>query len=192
MSRVARFIRLCWILGILTPAFAYSPPLPAHQRVDHTAAGWPVGAFTLTDHRGGAFTQEHLNGHWTFVMLGNSRCGEPCGAALEALAGLFRRIGKTQAIRTTQVALISMDSQGDTPARLARYLEPYDPRFIGATGPWSTLERLADDLGVSPTAADHVGSLWLIGPDGVVRVRFLPSHDVLLLTAEFLKIRARG
>jgi len=36
----------------------------------------------------------------------------------------------------------------------------------------------------------YAGSLVLIGPDGVVRVEFLPPFDPLLLTAEYLKTRA--
>jgi hypothetical protein len=31
----------------------------------------------------------------------------------------------------------------------------------------------------------------VIGPDGILRAELLPPYDVLLLTAEFMKIRSR-
>jgi protein SCO1 len=196
VNRNACLAWLCFTLGFaaMTPVLADPARL---QQVDHSA-GWPLGPFTLVDHRDSDFTQANLQGRWTFLLLGDTRCGEPCVAALSALDGLYRRIGRTQAIKTTQVVFVSWDSDGDTPARLARYLEPYDPRFIGVTGASPTLDKLADDLGVplSPTesadARGHLGSIWLIGPDGVIRVRFLPPYDVPLLTAEYLKTRLRG
>jgi len=113
---------------------------------------------------------------------------------------MYQRIGGTKAITTTQVLFVSFDPQGDTPALLQKYLAPFDSRFIGATAPWQTLKRLADDLNMSarlpesPVSAgnnSYHGSLLLMGPDGTVRGEFLPPFDVLLLTAEYLKTRAR-
>jgi cytochrome oxidase Cu insertion factor (SCO1/SenC/PrrC family) len=82
-------------------------------------------------------------------------------------------------------------------------MEPFDKRFVGVTGSRQTLKRLVDDLSVSvrvaaaPGAGDvsknsYSGSLLLMGPDGTVRSELLPPFDVLLLTAEYLKTRARG
>jgi protein SCO1/2 len=188
---------LCFTLGfaVMTPVLADPARL---QQVDLSSAGWPLGVFALVDQRGSSLTEADLQGRWTFMLLGDGNCGEACAAALSALAGLYRRIGGTQAIETTQVVFVSLDPVGDAPARLARYVELHDPRFIGAAGPRPTLEKLADDLGVSLSpiepagAGGYPGSIWLVGPDGVIRVRFLPPYDVPLLTAEYLKTRLRG
>lgn len=187
MKRVAC---LAWLgctlgLGYATPALADRLP----QQVNLEAAGWPLGDFALTDHRGAPFTQENLRGRWTLLLLEDSRCGAPCEAALSALAGLYRRIHATQAIQTMQVVLVLPDSHGYPPERLGPYLARFDPRFIGAYGSRATLRGLADDLGVARRSG--AGSIWVIGPDGILRSELLPPFDVLLLTAEFMKTRSR-
>ena len=187
-------------LGIAT---AISADHVASQRVDRSNAFWPVDAFTLVDHRGQTLTHEHLQGHWTLVLFGDTRCADSCTAPLAALAGMYTRIARTEALKSTQVLFVSLDPQRDTPARLKQYLAPYDERFLGATGPTQTVNGLADALGatlpddVQPVSSNHGrgrynGSLFVIGPDGAVRAEFLPPFDPLQLTAAFLKTRARN
>jgi protein SCO1/2 len=198
--KVRRFLLVIfYFLGLaaITPALAHHNEA---QRVNRVTEGWPTDAFSLLDHHSKEFTQDRLRGRWTFVLLGDTHCAEPCVAALSALAGMCRRIAPTEALRTTQVLFISLDPERDTPTRLQKYLATFDERFIGATGSKQTLRRLVDDLN-APTAAQaelvssgnsgYSGSLLLIGPDGVVRAEFLPPFDMLRLTAEYLKTRAR-
>jgi protein SCO1/2 len=54
---------------------------------------------------------------------------------------------------------------------------PYPPQYLRA---------------VTPGGQGHVGSIWLIGPDGVIRTELLPPFDVPLLTAAYLKLRLKG
>jgi protein SCO1 len=107
-----------------------------------------------------------------------------------------QRIVQTKAIKTTQVLFVSLDPQRDTPEILRRYLIAFDDRFIGVSGSLQTLKGLTEDLGASGPASgvdktSYAGSLVLIGPDRVVRAELLPPFDPLLLTAEYLKTRAR-
>jgi protein SCO1/2 len=173
------------------------------QRVKRMSEAWPVGDFTLVDQYGKAFTGKQMLARWSFIVLGNSHCAEPCKTALSALTGMFQRIAGTKPIETTQVLFVSLDPERDSPASLQRYLAPFDKRFVGVTGSWQTLKQLAADLGVSarlPTspgianASDNKynGSLLLMGPDGTVLSEFLPPFDVSLFTAEDLKTRVRG
>jgi len=189
-----------WLLaaGPILPALAHHGE---SQRVNLAAQGWPVDSFTLLDQYGKAFTQDHLQGQWTFVLFGDTHCTQPCTAALSALVAMHQRIAPTEAIKTTQVLFVSLDPARDTPEILRRYLAPFDQRFIGVGGSRQTLRRFTEDLGVSlpnplqPAATvddtSYAGSLVLIGPDGVVRAELLPPFDALLLTAEYLKTRAR-
>jgi protein SCO1 len=194
------FVISLWLLaaGPILPALA---DYGESQRVNLASKGWPVDSFTLVDQYGKAFTQERLRGQWTFVLFGDTRCAQPCTAALSALVALHQRIARADAIRTTKVLFVSLDPERDTPEILRRYLGSFDERFIGATGSWETLKRLADDLGVSlydpfqPASrvdnTSYAGSLVLIGPDGVVRAELLPPFDALLLTAEYMRTRSR-
>jgi len=165
---------------------------PPPQRVSRHAAGWPIGAFALSDHLGKPFTQDRLRERWTFILLGDTHCGEACSSALSALSGLLRRIATTDAVRTTQIVFVSLDPEHDSAQRLQQYLAAYDPRFVAATGPRAALAQLVDDIGASEAEKTYRGSLVLVGPDGAIRAEYLPPFDTKRLTAEFLKARARG
>jgi len=182
--------------------FAVGPILPAlahdgeSQRVNLASQGWPVDSFTLVDQYGDAFTQERLQGQWTFVLFGDTHCGQPCTEALSSLVAMDQRIARAKAIKTTQVLFVSLDPQRDTPEVLRRYLTAFDDHFIGVSGSLQTLKGLTEELGASVPVSGvdktrYAGSLVLIGPDRVVRVELLPPFDPLLLTAEYLKTRAR-
>ncbi|HYU68028.1 MAG TPA: SCO family protein [Burkholderiales bacterium] len=187
-----RHSRLAPVTALLVLALA-APAAADHtesQRVNRDLEGWMVGDFSLIDHNGRAFTQARLSGQWTFVLFGDTRCSERCTSALAALAGMCRRIARTEAVKTTQVLFVSLDPEYDSAQGLRRYLAPFDERFIGARGSRETLARLVEDLIPPGTrAAGGAGSLVLIGPDRDVRGEFLPPYDVLLLTAQFLKTR---
>lgn len=192
---------LLFILCLGAPALAHDVVV---QGVSKTVSGWPIAAFTLTDLQGKPFTQDNLQGRWTFVLFGDTQCGRECTDALAALDGLYKRIAGADALKATQVVFIALDPQRDTPARIREYLRPFDARFIGSTGPPATLARLADDMGLADDAAaasasspdhdhdrEHRRSLLLIGPDSVVRVRYVAPYDVLRLTSHFMRTRSR-
>jgi len=192
------FIAALLAIGCTQPAFANHGEV---QQVEMAAQGWPIGEFSLTDQHGKIFTQENFQGRWTFVMLGDTRCGQPCDAALRALATMYQRLAATAALKTTQVLFVSGDPQRDTPENLRRYLAAFDPRFVGVSGSPRDIKRLADDLDVTvpnpqrtvslANDVSYVGSIHLIGPDGAIRAEFLPPFDPLLLTSKFLRIRSR-
>lgn len=180
---------LAWMLGVALPARADHQRV---QRADLSAAGWPVGSFRLTDHQGRAFTQESLQGRWTFVLLGDAQCTEACSTPLAALAALRRRIAGTEALKTTQVVFVRLDPQGGEGAqRLRDGVLGFDDTFIAATGSAAMLAGLADDLGLGAAPDGTRGSMVLVGPDGAVRAHYLPPFDVRLLTAHYLKTRSR-
>ena len=184
------------LIGVALPVLGHHGE---RQPVESKLHGWAVGPFALTDQHGRAYTDEHLHGCWTFVLIGDTgSCAVECGAALAALVGLCQRIARADAMQTTRIVFVSLDPKRDTPTRLRVYLAAYDSRFIGATGAPATLLRLVDDLGAgaaggagaaSPSPAFR-GSLLLIGPDATIRAEYLPPFDVPRLTAAYL--RARG
>lgn len=168
------------------------------QEVDLALSGWPLSDFALSDLNGNPFTLDNLAGHWTFLLLRDRGCVEPCAAALSALSGVYHRLAGTQALRTTQVIVVSLDVDDSLPG-MGRELAAYDGRFVAVTGPRNALEGLATELrgsmpppSVQQGVGTREGSLWLIGPDAVVRAELLPPHDVRMLTATYLRTRLRG
>ncbi len=166
-----------------TPAWAHHG---ATQRVDDRVAGWRLDSLALTNDRRQAVTEQLLQGRWNFVLFGSaSRCAEQCVEALNALVGMHKRIARSDKIKTTQLLFVA----ADTPERLRAYLAGYDAPIIGYTGTPQMLQRLRDELEIAP---DSRSSLWLIGPDLVVRGEFLPPFDAKLLTSAYLMTRLRG
>ena len=103
-----------WLLaaGPVPPARAQDGE---SQRVNLALQGWPVDSFSLIDQHGKAFTHQRLQGQWTFVLFGDTRCAQPCDAALSALVSMDQRIARAEAIKTTQVLFVSLDPERDTP-----------------------------------------------------------------------------
>jgi protein SCO1/2 len=182
------------MIAVFSVASAAEPA--GRQRTSRLSGGWPVEDFALIDQHGKPFTQDQFIGQWTFVLLGDTRCGEPCAAALAALTGMRQRIAGTSRVKTTQVLFVSVAQE--SPEELRRYLAPYDEHFIGASGPPQTLAKLADELSSadaglvsSSPAADrkYSGTLSLVDPDGILWGQFLPPYEVRMLTARYLKTR---
>lgn len=189
LAKKLRFSAAVLAVTLAVPALAdQAEP----QEVNRELEGWMVGEFTLVDLQGNAFTAEQLTGRWTFVLLGDTRCGERCTSALAVLAGMVQRIARTEVVKSTQVLFVSLEPARDSTANLRRYLAPYGPRFIGARGNDENRSRLVEDLtspGSTRGAGRSPGSLLLVGPDRYVRGEFLPPYDVLQLTARFMKTR---
>lgn len=181
-------------IGLALTAAAGRSDDPPAQQVDLAPAGWPIGELALVDQIGRPVTQQALQGQWTFLLVTSDGCSEPCTAALAALAGLYRRIARSTALRTTQVIVVSLDPR-QSPAELYGHLVTHDPRFLAAGGSADAVAGLARDLGVAdfPAASPEVsesGAMWLIDSDGVIRARLLPPYDVPRLTATYLRTRA--
>lgn len=189
---------LLLVLGVTAP-LAHRLP---EQGVSLDCAGWPIGDLALMDDRGRPFLTDNLRGRWTLLAIADRGCGNPCAETVLALSGLLRRIAEAKVLETTQAVLVSLRA-ADSGTDLAGLLAPQDPRLIGVTAPPEGLAQLADDLGIpyplisgawAPPAGgqDRAGSIWLIGPDAVIRAELLPPFDVPLLTAKYLRIRLRG
>ncbi len=188
---MARRLLLQQIAGLVaaacTPAWAGHGPT---QRVDDHVAGWQLDSLALTNDRRQAVTEKLLKGHWNFVLFGSaSRCTEQCVEALNALVGMHKRIAASDKIKTTQLLFVALDAAADTPERLRAYLAGYDAPIIGYSGTPQMLKRLRDELQIAP---DSRSSLWLIGPNLVVRAEFLPPYDAKLLASFYMRMRSRG
>jgi protein SCO1/2 len=196
IRRAAR--RIATIMVVLLGAAAGSAwaERAGPQKVSRLTGGWALDDFVLTDQHGKPFTQKNLDGQWTFVLFGDTRCGAPCEQALAALTGMRQRIAGTNRVDTTQVLFVSVAQ--DPPEELRRFLAPYDEHFIGASGSPQTIARLAQSLGMADDAAppssagpgrSYSGVLALIDPDGIVWGQYLPPFHVQMLTARYLKTR---
>ena len=141
-------------------------------------------AFALTDEQGAPFTNASLKGHWTILFAGFTTCPDICPATLTLMKSVIDGMG-TEGDKV-RMLLLSVDPERDTPERLKGYVQYFDPRFKGATGPNEQLDRLARAMsfvytkvpGATPESytMDHSAALMLINPDGELAGFFTAPH----------------
>lgn len=131
--------------------------------------------FQLLDDQGRSFGPERLRRKWTLAFLGFTRCPDVCPTAMATLRQFKSLIADQALAADTQVLMISLDPEFDTPERLGQYVRQFDPSFIGVTGPLAELQPLARQLHVVyELGADH----------GTERAELMHSDQILLFDPE--------
>ena len=157
----------------------------------------PLQAFQLTDSTGGPFTNDSLQGHWTLLSFGYTHCPDVCPTTLAMLEGVQRRLPAD----APQVVFVSVDPERDTPSRLARYVQYFNPEFLGATGDHEALKGLTQPLGIlyqrveDQNSAlgylvDHSAQIVLVDPQTRLHALFSPPHDPDKIAGDLQQIRA--
>jgi protein SCO1 len=197
--------KLIWGLVLVGAALAGAwLACELHRTAPQLASGtWlsptqPIGEFALTDQSGHPFARDNLQRRPTLVFFGFTHCPDVCPTTLATLAQVI----KTAGLEGLAVLLISVDPSRDTPAALEKYVHAFDPRFIGATGTPTAIERVAKEFAVATRrvalpggdyTVDHSAAVFLLD-DRARRVAvFTPPFDVqrfaadLRLAAPYLK-----
>jgi protein SCO1/2 len=132
------------------------------------------GPFHLIDDRGRNVADLEYRGRWMLVFFGYTNCPDECPLTLQKMAAALSNLGPL----ADQVAplFITVDPARDTPARLASYLENFDPRISGLTGSDEQIAAAAKAYRVYYAPAEHEQSgadlvshstfLYLMNPAG--------------------------
>jgi len=146
-----------------------------------------ISEFELTDQYGEPFTQEWLKGKWSLLFFGYTYCPDICPITMATIRQFEEILKGTEAEGQTQVAMISVDPERDTPEKLRAYVEFFDDDYIGATDEFIKVFTLARQLniafGYQPVGDDgsylvnHSGEIVLINPNGHFHGMFKIPHD---------------
>ncbi len=185
------------IEGVRSPGVAPSPT-PGGLRVNHDA---PARDFTLTDQNGRPLSLSDLRGKPALIFFGYTRCPDICPLAL----GEFKVVKRLLGAQAGQVAfvMISVDGSRDTPRVMKRYVEAFDPAFIGLTGDELEVQRIGLDYGVrfvkrkaDNTAAtylvDHTSHTYLIDPQGYWRVTYPFQTPPEIIAADIARMLSQS
>ena len=133
--------------------------------------------FTLTDQHGKPFTLFSQRGHAVALFFGYTHCPDVCPTTLAALAHAKKRMGA--AGNDLRVVFVTVDPQRDTPAVMGRYVQLFDPSFIGLSGTGAQLAPVYkayhvyhQDLPAHGTLGylvAHSSVIDFIGRDGRIR-----------------------
>ncbi|MBM9615082.1 SCO family protein [Desulfobulbus rhabdoformis] len=105
--------------------------------------------FKLIDHKGQAFTNKQLQGHWTLISIGFTYCPDVCPMTLAKLADFYDKFVKEEGpSKRPECIFLSVDPFRDSPKILADYVTFYRPEFLGLTGAPEEIFHLIDEIGL--------------------------------------------
>lgn len=187
---------LALLTGLLVTVIGLMPERPQLTSGLLLSQPRPIAAFQLTADNGEPFTNAGLQGHWSLLFAGFTHCPDVCPTTLS----LLKQVHATLAERgvEAQVLFLSVDPERDTPEQIGRYVDYFEPSFIGVTGPNERLDVLTNSLalvyqkvpGETPETytMDHSSALVLINPQGQAVAYFTPPHKADALSADLLRL----
>lgn len=84
-------------------------------------------------------------GKWSFLFFGYTFCPDVCPTTLSVMQQMWSKLPAVQQAKT-QVVLVSVDTERDTPEQLKSYMDYFDPSFTSFTGKPASLRSLAAQL----------------------------------------------
>jgi len=155
---------------------------PSFKSIDITGAEYGK-ALALTGHDGRARTLADFQGKLVVLTFGFTHCPDVCPTTLADVAQALTSLGRDA--ERVQVLFMTVDPERDTPARLAKYVPAFDPRFLGLYGDAEATQRVAKEFkifydkreGSSPDSysVDHSAQVYVLDAKG--RLRLLVKHE---------------
>ncbi len=129
------------------------------------------GPFTLTDQKGQTVTEAALQGHPPRrSSSGYTFCPDVCPTTLADITLWLSKLGP--GADKLKVYFVTVDPERDTQALMANYLQAFDPRIEGLTGPRPAIDQILKDYKVyskkvdgkdgAPYTMDHTASVYLL------------------------------
>ncbi|HZF15807.1 MAG TPA: SCO family protein [Steroidobacteraceae bacterium] len=153
-----------------------------------------IAKLDLVDQTGGRFTQTRLQGHWSIVYFGFTACPMICPTTMAMLKDVARRVGTLPGRSRPQVILITVDPETDTPVVMGRYVEAFDPAFVGLTGSKAALDDAAAKFSVAHSRSgdggsfDHSSTIYLVDPAGALSAVFTPPQTAAGIADDYRRL----
>src|SRR5690606_23895014 len=132
-----------------------------------------LSAFALVDDQGQLFDNQRLQDKWTLAFFGFTRCPDVCPAGMAILKQFHKIMAGSPLAENTQVVLVSVDPEHDTPVVIGSYAKQIYPSFIGVTGDHRQIEERAHQLHVvfaDQGAQSHQGHVDILHSSQIVLV----------------------
>lgn len=187
------------LLGLAAASFWFTPQqTPAVSSGTLLPQPRLLTDFSLQGANGQAFTKAQLQGRWTLVFAGFTRCPDVCPDTLARLKQLDANLRQRGVV--INVLLLSIDPQRDQPEQLASYVHYFNPDFLAATAQEPELARVTRELGIAYAKVpgktaddytmDHSAALVLLDPQVRVAGYFTPPLRVEALTTDLAQLIA--
>jgi protein SCO1/2 len=142
-------------------------------------------------------------GKWSFLFFGYTFCPDVCPTTLAVMQQMWINLSPEMQAQT-QVVLVSVDTQRDTPEQLKTYMDYFDPSFTAFTGKPASLRSFAAQLNavyakverknaqgqIDPELGylmDHSANIAILDPNGnyygFIKPPFNPKKMLAIVTA---------
>ncbi|MFR9790309.1 SCO family protein [Streptomyces sp. MB22_4] len=139
---------------------------------------WDKPGLVLTDTHGRKYDlRKETQGHPTLLYFGYTHCPDICPTTMSNIAVAAQKSLTPAQRDDLRVVFVTTDPGRDTPAALGSWLKGIDPRFIGLTGDFKTVQAGARSVGITvePTTKDKNGKL--VSVHGTQVVVFSPKTN---------------
>ena len=156
-----------------------------------------IGEFTLQSHLGKSFTPADFQGKWTLVFFGFTYCPDICPTTMSFLNEFIGELAGTEA-EDTAVVMISVDPARDTVEQLSGYVPFFNKDFVGVTGEFLEIHRVATALNTpfrnvmvegGEYQVDHSSNVVLINPRGDYHGFFKAPLDMAKMKVTYRSVR---
>lgn len=120
-------------------------------------------SFTLTDTSGATFDfAARTKGRVTLLYFGYTHCPDQCPTAMADIATALREV-PASVRQQVMVVFVTTDPERDTPTVLRRWLDRFNPTYIGLTGTPAQVRAAQKAAQIMPATkesaapSDHVG-----------------------------------
>ena len=155
--------------------------------------------FSLTNQDEEVFTNESLQGRWSLIFFGYTYCPDICPITLASIKQFYDLLKDSGDTADVQVIMVSVDPERDTSEVLGNYVRYFNPDFIGATGDYTDVYRMARNMNLTFNytridddnyLVNHNGEVMLIDPLGN-NVGFLkPPYEPQKMLDNFQAIKS--
>lgn len=167
------------VIGVIVAAFVISNEMFGSRSGNHSSvvagASQIGGAFSLTNNKGEAVTDEDYKGKLMLVFFGYTFCPDVCPTELNVMAQVVQ--GLEGDAKEVAPVFITIDPERDTATVLNDYVQAFDPSIIGLTGTNEQINSVkklyraygqAVDKDKDPEfyLVDHTSFTYLMGRDG--------------------------
>ncbi|XP_061345138.1 protein SCO1 homolog 2, mitochondrial isoform X2 [Gastrolobium bilobum] len=139
------------------------------------------GPFTLINSDKQTVTECNFLGNWVLLYFGYTSSPDLGPEQVQIMAKAIDTLESKQKLKILPV-FVTIDPQRDTPSQLRAYLQEFDSRIIGLTGPVAAIRQMAQEYRVYFKKVEEDGSDYLVDC----------SHNMYLLNPKMEVVRCFG
>lgn len=152
-----------------------------HSTANTTKGPIIGGPFTLIDTENRTITERNLRGNWVLLYFGYTSSPDVGPEQVRIMAKTIDKLESRHNVKVLPV-FVTIDPQRDTPLQLCAYLQEFDPRIVGLTGPVSAIRQIAQEYRVYFKKVEEEGDDYLVES----------SHNMYLLNPNMEVVRCFG